>query len=237
MSLAAKTVSEHIRELRYRLFISLLCLLVGTILGFLFYQPLLQILLSPLKQPLYYTSPAGGVSFIFTLCLLFGIIISLPFFMYQAFKFIEPAMPRFPQKLIAILIIDSCLLMTFGIGFAYFISLPAALNFLSGFGQGDIKSLITAQEYFSFTTGYLISFGILFQLPLIMLLINATYNLKVKKLFKIQGYIIVLSFIIAAILTPTPDPVNQALMAIPIIILYYVSLLLVGYVNKKRVGI
>ena len=227
-----KTVIEHLQELRYRLMLSALSLFIGSALGFVFYKPLLQLLLSPLKQSLYYTSPAGGLSLIFTLCLIVGALFSLPFFMYQAFKFLEPAIPNFSRHLLFILVIDSCLLMFLGISFAYFISLPASLNFLSGFGVDNIKPIITTQEYFSFVSRYTLGFGILFQLPLAMLIVNHLYHLSVKKLLGFQRYTIVASFILAAILTPTPDPLNQTIMALPIIILFYLSLILVWYVNR-----
>lgn len=163
-----------------------------------------------------------------------GALTSIPFFLYQILKFVEPAMPDFPKKILFILIADSFLLMVLGIGFAYFISLPASLSFLGGFGQDNIKPIITTQEYFSFVSQYTIGFGILFQLPLAMLLLNHVSPLSRKQLLQSQRYVIVVSFIAAAIITPTPDPLNQFLMALPIIILFYVSILLVEYVNKGK---
>lgn len=229
-----KPITSHIDELRFRLTLSVIGLVIGSLIGFAFQEQLIRLILIPLHQPIYYTSPAGGFTLIFTVSLIFGVLISLPFLMYQAFKFIEPALPDYPKQLAFILIVDSCFLMILGIGFAYYISLPAALNFLSGFSTDKVKSLISAQEYFSFVSRYVIGFGVLFQLPLVMLLVNAMYPLKLKGLLKYQHYVVVLSFILAAIITPTADPINQTLLAVPIIVLYYISLVLVGYVNRER---
>jgi sec-independent protein translocase protein TatC len=232
-----KTITYHLDELRFRLTLSIIGLIIGSTISFFFQDKLVNLLLAPLHQPIYYTSPAGGFTLIFTTSLIFGLLISLPFLMYQLYKFIEPALPQYPKQLAFILIVDSCFLMLLGIGFAYYISLPAALHFLGGFSTDKVKSLITAQEYFSFVSRYVVGFGIMFQLPLVMLLVNALYPLRLKGLLKFQQYVIVLSFIAAAILTPTPDPINQTIMAIPIIILYYASLLLIAYVNKSNTNL
>jgi sec-independent protein translocase protein TatC len=111
-----------------------------------------------------------------------------------------------------------------GVVFAYFVSLPAALYFLSSFGSEEMASLISTTEYFSFVSRYMLGFGLLFQLPLIMILVNSVYQLKIRTLFKYQKWVILVSFILAAILTPTPDVFNQLIMALPIILLYQVSL-------------
>jgi sec-independent protein translocase protein TatC len=124
--------------------------------------------------------------------------------------------------------------MILGMLFAYFVSLPAALKFLGGFSSGEIKSLISTNEYFSFVTGYLIGFGLLFQLPLIMVFINKIVRLDFKKLMKLERWVILVAFIIAAILTPTPDFVNQTIMAVPIILLYQISALMIWFINRSN---
>jgi len=181
----------------------------------------------------YYTSPTGGLSLIIQVCLFFGFLLAVPAFVFHLYRFIEPIMPKTSKKLTISIVAASFCLTCCGVTMAYFVSLPAALSFLQTFNSNQVSALITANEYFSFVTHYLLGFGILFQLPLVLLLWNYISPLKSKTLMNYSRYVIVLSAIVAAVLTPTPDPVNQAIMAIPIIILYYLSIFIIWQVNNK----
>lgn len=225
----------HVQELRLRLTWSVLVLVIGSVVGYLLSDKTLNLLLSPLNQPLYYTSPAGGFSFTLYLSLFFGFVVSLPFFIFQILAFIAPAIPVKARYSALTTLLSSCLLMILGMLFAYFVSLPAALHFLSKFGSGEVRSLISTSEYFSFVARYLIGFGILYQLPLIMVFINKIHRLEFRKLLGFEKWVILISFVIAAILTPTPDIVNQVVMAVPIILLYQVSALIIWFINRSKV--
>lgn len=229
-----QTVMEHLRELRRRLLICVLFVLAGSIAGYALQDTLLAIIQKPLGDVLYYTTPGGGFTFIFELSVVFGIVITVPILLYQAIKFIEPAISKLSLRFIAGIVLASYILALGGMAFAYFISLPAALHFLGEFGGDGIRSMITAEAYFSFASKYLLGFAALFQLPLLLLLINRIKPQRPRKLLGIVRYVIVGSFIVAAILTPTPDPINQALMAGPIIALYIVSVGLVALVNRRQ---
>lgn len=225
---------EHVRELRKRLFYSAAVLLVTSSIGWGLHVTLLHIIQKPLNQTLYYTSPAGGVTFIFKLCFYFGILLALPVIVYNLTKFLSPAIPKHPKRLFFSVVIWSTLLAACGVSFGYFISLPAALHFFTTFGGDNIQSLITADEYFNFVMSYLLAFALLFQIPLIVLFINRFTPLKPGKLMKLQRFVVLLSFILAAILTPTPDPVNQLIMAAPAIVLYQVAIIIVLIINVRQ---
>jgi sec-independent protein translocase protein TatC len=120
-----------------------------------------------------------------------------------------------------------------GAAFAYFITLPAALHFLNEFSSDQVKALISTNEYISFVTIYVAAFAILFQLPLILLFINHITPLSPGALMRQQRLVILLSFVAAAVITPTPDIVNQTFMALPIIVLYQISMALVWLVNRR----
>lgn len=229
--------SSHVLELRSRFFWCLLLLIIGSVAGYLLQDRLLKFLLSPLNQPLYYTSPAGGFNFTLELSIFFGFVISLPFFVFQVLRFVEPAVSSKTRFSVIFLLLSTCFLMVLGMLFAYFVSLPAALHFLSKFSSSEVKSLISTSEYFSFVTRYLLGFGLLFQLPLIMVFINKIYRLEFKKLMSFQRWVILIAFIVAAILTPTPDFLNQTIMAVPIILLYQLSVLLVWVINRPDLPI
>lgn len=226
----------HISEMRQRLLWCTAFFLLASGLGYVIHPTLIKILLQPLHQTLYYTSPAGGLTLIMQLSLLFGCILTLPVIIYNTYKFVEPAFLKTYKHTILLISISSLFLTSLGICFAYFITLPTALFFLNGFNSEHVHPLITTSEYISFVSYYVLGFVILFHLPLILVLINQLIPLKSGTLIKISRYIIVLSFIFAAIVTPTPDPVNQTMLAIPIIALYYLSVGLIWFINYKKKG-
>ncbi len=227
-----KPFIEHIHELRIRLFLWFIVFVVGSVIGFKIYDNLLLIIMKPLNKPLYYTSPLGGLNFVFQLAILFGFIVSLPMLIYQIIKFIEPLFSTHSKRLLAWLPFFSLLLAIVGICFAYLISLPATLGFFGAFGSNELRPLISTNEYFSFVTHYLLGIALLFQLPIILFVINLITPLDRKIFLKYQRHFIVLSFVIAAIFTL--DPINQAIMAIPLILLYYAAVGIIIVINKRK---
>lgn len=233
---AKKPFIEHVHELQKRLTWSVLALAIGGAVAYNFYQPLLDLVQRPLGQTLYYTSPTGGFSFLFKICLAAGFVLALPVILYHVFGFLGPLLRRRQRASIVAYTMWSINLAYAGVLFAYFVSLPAALHFLAKFGGAGVQSLITVDEYFNFALAYLAGFALLFQLPLVILFFNKIKPLKPAKMMGAQRFVILISFIVAAILTPTPDPFNQLLMAAPAIILYQVGIVMVLLVNRKRRG-
>jgi len=228
------TFAEHIQELRSRLMWSMLFVAIGAGVGYVLHDKLLIILQQPLHESLYYTTPTGAFSFIMKICAVFGLVVALPAMLYHSFAFFEPLLNRRLRRSIVLYVLLSFALACLGITFAYFISLPAALHFLVNFGSdGGIESLITANEYFNFVLAYIAGFAVLFQLPLIITFINRIKPLTTGKLMGGTRYVVLASFVVAAIITPTPDPLNQALMAGPIILLYFASVSVVAAINMK----
>jgi sec-independent protein translocase protein TatC len=228
------TFAEHIQELRKRLMWSLLFVAIGAGIGYALHAKILKILQQPLNDGLYYTAPTGAFSFVIKVCVVFGLIVALPVVVYQVFAFFGPLLPKKTKKAIVAYVLVSVLLAAAGIAFAYFISLPAALHFLTNFGSDgtNIQAIITADEYFNFVLAYIAGFAVLFQLPLIISFINKVTPLKPSQLLGGTRYVVLGSFVIAAVITPTPDPLNQALMAGPIILLYFLSVLAVAAAGK-----
>ena len=227
------TFAEHIRELRSRLMWTLLFVALGAGLGYALHNSLLTVLQQPLHETLYYTNPTGAFSFIIKICTVFGVIVALPMALYQGFSFFEPLITTRTRRMLVWYVFVSVFLAAAGIAFAYFISLPAALHFLVNFGnEGSIESLITANEYFNFVLAYIAGFAALFQLPLIITFINKVTPLTPRKLLSGTRYVILGSFIVAAVITPTPDPFNQLLMAGPIILLYFASACVIAFINR-----
>lgn len=231
----SETFIDHVGELRIRLVWSCLAIVAGAAVGYFLHDTLLGIVQKPLGQALYNTTPTGAFSFVIKVCVVFGLLVGLPIIMYQLFSFLGPLLSKKSKGVIALYTFFSVVLAIAGSVFAYFISLPAALNFLVNFGNDtNIQSIITANEYFNFAFAYILGMAAIFQLPLLLLFINRVKPLKPASMFKGTRYVLVISFIAAAIITPTPDPFNQALMAGPIIVLYLASITLVALINLRR---
>ena len=226
-------LADHIGEFRRRSLWCVLALVFGGVLGYKYQDQIITWLVKPLGQQLFYTSPTGGFDFLIKICLFFGFILAVPVIIYNIFKFISPAIPPHISYSFIKIIIISILLALGGVAFAYFVSLPAALHFLNNFTNQQVSSLISAQEYFNFVMIYMAGFALLFQMPLVFSFINKVKPLKPARLLKQQRIVILVSFIVAAILTPTPDPINQALMAAPIIALYQTSIGVVWRDNRR----
>ncbi|MBI1857091.1 twin-arginine translocase subunit TatC [Candidatus Saccharibacteria bacterium] len=226
---------EHIHELRRRLFIVAASVVGFSVVGYFINEQLIQILLKPAgNQQFIYTSPGGAINFIFQICIYFGVAASIPIIVSQLLGFIEPVLRNSSKKFLVLNGLFSIILAASGMTFGYFVGLPAAMHFLtSQFTVSRIEALLTIQEYMSFVTIYLVGSALLFQIPLIMTTINRIKPLKPSGLFKIERFVIVGAFVLAAIITPTPDVFNQLLVAGPIIAIYHLGILLIWLQNRQ----
>ncbi len=224
----------HIRELRQRLIYIVLTLLVFSGVGYLLQERIIMLLLRPAHdQKFIYTSPGGGFSVLVNICLYFGLIVSLPLIMYHLFSYLEPLLRHNTRKFIVQCAVFSTILGILGVLFGYFIGLPAALTFLlHQFRTDQIQPLLAIQSYLSFVMVYLIGFAILFQIPLILLFINRIKRLRPRKLFSYQRYVIAGAFVLAAVITPSGDAINQFIMAGPIVAMYQIGILAVWLHNR-----
>ena len=227
--------ADHIQEFRNRLLVVAVFVVLFSGIGYAIQQPLIKFLLHPAAdQQFIYTTPGGGLNFLIQVCIYFGIALSLPAIVYQILKFMEPLFKRRDQNFIMQSTLFSAFLAVSGMAFGYYIGLPAALHFLSGQFQNDqVEALLTITDYLSFVTVYLTGAAVMFQLPLVLLLINRITPLSPKKLLQGEKWVILGAFIAAAIITPTPDMINQSIIAGPIILTYQVGVFLVWWQNKR----
>ena len=234
------SAKRHLRELQWRLMIVAAFFIVGATLAYQFQKTLIPFLLDPLHgEKLVYLNPAGGFSFIFLVSIYSGIALAFPVFMQQLYAFLRPALPEAARRKSAVIIICSFLLLFAGLAFGYFVAVPNALAFLYGFADQFVEASLTADSYLNFIIAYTIGIGIVFQLPLLLLLIHTVRPLTPGGLGKSEKWVILLAFIIAAIITPTPDPINQAIIAGPVIVVYQIGVVAVLFAisrtaSKKR---
>lgn len=228
------TFLDHVHELRRRLFWIIGIVLVTSSVAYSFLGGIIDVLTHPLgNERLVYLTPGGGLSFSIKLCAYVGILVAVPLIMYHLYRFLEPLMGKWRKSAVFYLGFSSFLAAS-GVLFAYFVSLPAALNFLTGFNVQHIEAMLTGDAYLSFVITYLLGAALLFQIPLLLLIINTMTPLKPSKLMKLQRFVIVGAFILGAIISPTPDIMNQAFLAVPIIAMYQLGVGLVWLQNRAR---
>lgn len=228
-----QAISEHIKELRNRLFLVAAVFVLASSAAYLVKDTILHILLEPLgHQALTYLTPGGGFSFIFKITMWCGLAVTFPFLVFSLYRFVMPALPAKAQKKSLRVLVSSIALFISGAVFGYIWAIPGALRFLTTFAEEYVTASLTADSYLNFLLAYTVGLGVLFQLPLLLVIINWAKPLKPSKLFSFERYVVLLSFIAAAIVTPTPDVVNQTVIALPIIIMYQIGIVAVMWSNR-----
>ncbi|MBI3970287.1 MAG: twin-arginine translocase subunit TatC [Chloroflexi bacterium] len=224
------SLTEHLLELRTRLLIAIGALAVATGIAFIFYQTWMDIALLPIQgHKLQAITPTEKVFAYFKVTLVVGLVVSMPIIAYEVWAYVAPGLTRQERRYVLAIVPGATLSFVVGILFAYFALTPAALAFLLGFGSPNIEVIPTVASYISFITRLLIATGLIFQLPLVLFFLAKLRVIDPKILGGIRRYVIVAAFIISAIVTPTPDPFNQLLVAIPILVLYEVGALLARF--------
>jgi sec-independent protein translocase protein TatC len=228
---------EHLYELRKRLFYVALSIGAWAAGAYFIQQYIVAVLLKPANnQQFIYTSVGGGIDFLFRICLYTGIVFSIPVIMFQILKYLEPLIKKDALRFMFWGSAISGVLALGGMMFGYFVGLPAALHFLlHQFTTGQIQALLTIQSYMSFVTLYMLGSALLFQGPLLLVLINRIKPLKPSKLLGMERWVILIAFILGGIMNPSPRWQDQVLLAGPMIGAYQIGILLVWLANRKGV--
>ncbi len=229
----------HFSELRKRIVLILIIYLISTIVGFVLHREILEVIVRPVEQineltqglPVF-TNITEFWGVVMKVSLLTGLLISFPFISFQVLAFMLPGLRSNERKFALIVLPGSIISFYLGSAFGFFLLVPPAIKFLVFFG-GDISApLIRIGSLVELTTNLMIWMGISFQLPIVMYLLTVLRVLDHNKFKSLRKWFIVVAFILGAIITPTFDPVNQLIVAIPIIILYEVGFLL-SWISKK----
>jgi sec-independent protein translocase protein TatC len=218
---------EHLGELRTRIMRALIALLVGTVIGLPFSQYLIDWLARPVTKlgyELVFTAPAEAFWVQMKVGIIAGLFVAAPAILWQVWAFIAPGLHQHEKKYAAPFVIIGSLLFLVGGAFSLFVVTPYALTFLLGYARPGLKPMITIENHIDFLLKFTLAFGAVFELPLIITLAARMGLVTAKVLAKNRKYAILGAFVIGAVLTPTPDAFNQALMAGPLIILYEVGI-------------
>jgi sec-independent protein translocase protein TatC len=221
------TLIEHLEELRQRLIKAIIALVVTTLFSLVFTRQLLLALIAPLGGVLpQAVRPTETFVTYMKVALMAGIALAMPVIIYQFIRFVVPGLTRRERRYLYILVPGATLLFLIGMAFCYFFMLPFAISYLHGFLSDVIRQDWTIDYYISFVTTFLLATGLVFETPLVVFFLAKLGVVTPATLKRNRKYAIVIAFVIAAVITPTPDPFNQTLVAGPLIILYEVGILL-----------
>jgi len=229
------TLIEHFEELRWRLFVAIGSWVVGAGVAFAFRHRLLDWLQAPLPENLTLTAFGILEPFLVSMQIaaFFGLVLAAPVIVSQVWGFIAPGLYPEERRWAVPFVLFTALAFASGVLFAYYVILPFALPIIVGFLSGEITLLPSIGDYISKLLLYMAVFGILFELPVVSFLFARLGFLYAAVLRQYRRYAIIGGLVLAAVITPTADPVNFALVAVPLVILYEVSILVVQISQRK----
>ncbi|MEJ5227894.1 twin-arginine translocase subunit TatC [Thermodesulfovibrio sp.] len=247
---------EHLSELRKRIVICLVALVVAFIITFSQSEAIFELLLFPLNYSpqfslkeglvfvpeqklqntkLIFLGPAEAFWMNMKIALVSGFILTIPVIFYEIWKFISPGLYSHEKKYVLPFVLAATGLFLIGVTFCYLIVLPFAMSFLLNYKVGDfLMPMLSVGLYIDFLLKFLLAFGFVFELPVLIVITTRMGLITPQTLKKYRRLAILLAFIVAAIITPTPDAFNQTLMAVPMIILYEIGIWVSIILNKKR---
>lgn len=221
------TILEHLDELRRRLIYCVIALVVALIPCMVLANWIFQVLLVPAPSDFrpVYTEMTEMLFTYFKVALLGGASLAMPVFIYQAIRFVAPGLMPGEKRYLLLLMPAAIVFFAMGLAFSYFILLPFAVKYLLTF-SGIADPMIKIGNYISFVTSLLFWVGAAFETPLVMYFLAKVGVVNHKKLAQFRKYAVLLAFVVAAVITPTPDPMTQSLVAIPLYLLFEVGVLL-----------
>jgi sec-independent protein translocase protein TatC len=229
---------DHLEELRWRIIYSLLGIVIGAIIVWFFKDFIMDgILLRPAvenKLHLQNLRPFGQVMIYMEVAVFGGILISIPNIFYQIWRFVAPGLYKHERKYVKWIVIFTSLCFLIGVVFAYFAILPAAFAFFVNFGSKSIENNIAVDHYFEFILMLMLGAGLVFELPMASFFLSKLGILSPKFMRKYWRHAIVIIFIVAAALSPGPDPISMLLLAIPLVLLHEISIWISRMAYKKK---
>jgi len=232
---------DHLGELRKRLLWSFLAILVFFIPAYAFSNEIFDFLMKPLIEnlpegsSLIFTRPAEGFTTYLKVSFFASVLLAVPFILYQAWKFVAPALYKKEKQIIIPFIFFGSLFFLLGAAFCYYVASPPAFKFLlNEYSSEYVKAFPTISEALSFFMALIFGFGLVFEFPLIIFILARIGVVTSKWLREKRKYAIILSALIAAILTPTTDALSMMLMFVPIIVFYELGILVAWMFGKKK---
>jgi sec-independent protein translocase protein TatC len=232
------SIFDHLEELRWRIVKSAVAIVACAIPCGIFWQKIIDIvMLYPLrfanpKPKLIFTTPAESVMLSFQIALAGGLIVASPIVFYQIWKFVSPGLYKNEKRLVLPTVIASSFFFIAGILFCYF-TFPIVMNFLVSYAGNRIDPMFNVKDYFDFILKLSLAFGLVFEMPVVSFVLARFGIVTAGFLIKYYRYAIVIIFVVAAVLTP-PDVFSQTLLAMPLLVLYGISIAVAHFVAKKE---
>jgi len=233
-------LTAHLSELRSRLIWCMVALAVGFIVCYGLSDKIVAALQSPvvlvgqpIKVPLQIIAPAEAFVTYIKVGLIAGLFLVLPFVLYQLWKFVAPGLLEHEKKYTVPFLVGSAMLFYSG-GVIFYLVLPFIIHFLLSFAKGDIKAQLSVGYYVTFCVRLMIAFGLAFQLPMVVVFLTQLGLVSSRLLVRYFRHAIVLIFVVAAVLTPTTDPLSLLAMVLPLLLLYGLSILAAKGVELRR---
>jgi sec-independent protein translocase protein TatC len=228
------TIWQHLNDLRKRLLYALISLVIGVVVSGIFANDVLDILANPVGglENLLSLQVTENFSVFFRVTLLGGFILAFPFILFQIYLFVSPGLKKKERRWVLTAVPFATLLFIAGAIFAYSVMLPPAINFLVEFSGPEV--LPRWKDYVDFITSLVFWIGISFETPLLMFVLAKIGIIDAKGLIKQWRFAIIVIAVISAVATPTPDPINMAILMAPLLVLYLLGILLAALARKKR---
>ena len=230
---------EHLEELRQRLIRSLLALVVAFALCWNFHEQIFHFLTQPLRAydpniKFIYTGPSDALMLYMKMAFFVGIFVASPYVLYQIWAFISPGLYPHEKGYALPFILFGTVFFIGGAAFGHFVLFPVTFRFLGQFGGGDMQFLPKIDEYYTFYSWFLLGLGVVFQLPVVILILSRIGLVTPRFLLRQTKYAILIAFIVAAFITPSADVVNQTMLALPIIALYLLDVGIAWLFGRPR---
>ncbi|QDR80045.1 twin-arginine translocase subunit TatC [Sporomusa termitida] len=222
----------HLEELRRRIIIMIVAIAAGSLICYFYATEITGLITAPAGK-LYYMNPAEAFFTYLKVSVFAGFLLALPIVMYQIWSFVMPALTNNERTAGVFLVPASIILFFIGLFFSYYLVLPAGIKFFMGFANESLQPMFSISQYISFVISFLLPFGFIFELPLFILVMARVGLISSAFLTAKRKIVLVMSFVIGALISPTPDVFSQTMVAVPMILLYEVSLLIVKYILRK----
>lgn len=223
---------DHLQELRKRLITAIIAVVVGSTICYFYAAELVHFITAPAGK-LYYMSPGEAFFSYLRVSFFAGFLLALPVVLYQVWAFVVPALSNKERLASFILVPTSVALFLIGLAFSYIWVLPAGIKFFMGFSTEDLQPMLSLGQYLSFVISFLLPFGFIFELPLLIVVLAKFGIIGSEFLTSKRKHVLVLSFVVGAIISPTPDVFSQTMIAVPVIVMYEMSRLIVKYILRK----
>jgi sec-independent protein translocase protein TatC len=226
------TIIEHLEEFRSRLFKIAIAFVIASVVTWIFRARIFDALLEPAKlEKLTFMGPAQGLITDVKLALFSAFLLTIPVILYQMWMFIAPAVGDVGRLFTYVLVTLASSLFLAGVAFGYFAILPVGLQFLLNYANDRYDELLTADTYLPFVTRLLLASGIVFELPAATYVGAKLGLITAPTLRRFRKHALIVNAVLAAALTPSPDPFSMLLMAVPMLLMYEVSILIARFVN------